>query len=146
MDIVQGSKEFYKGFYQSWLELTMETVKNSAELAGSAWKVESYGKFYQKWMNSMKGAMDRILRMPGFASNGWQIFKSTTAHSEIIKEMTELQLRQLEIPSHADLDELSERISYLDDQLEQLKNTVRLLEGKGDTKAPAKKKAASPEV
>jgi len=140
MDTVRDTRIAFGEFYQGLMELNMDMLRNSMKLATSSWKVESYQTFYQEWMGSMKGFADRIMRMPGFAGHGWGLFKSTTGYRDIIRDAMELQLRQLDIPSHADVDELSERISYLDDQLEKLQQQVQLLQGKADTRAQARKK------
>ena len=108
----------------------MNIMKSSMGLASEAWKPETYEKFYGDWLKNTGDMMEKIMRMPGFAGYSWEIFKTSTGFQKMFQEMMELYMKNMKIPTHGDIDELSQRVNYLDDKIEILEKKIKELESK----------------
>jgi len=120
-------KNVFVDFYSSWVDFNVKMIKNSMELTTEAWEPESYEKFYRSWSENMGDLIEKMFRMPGFAKHSWEFFKSTTGFQKNFNEMIEMYLKAMKIPTHKEVDELSERINYLDDKLEEIEKKLDLL-------------------
>ena len=121
---MSDSVNFFKDFYSSWLNANMNIMKSSMGLASEAWKPETYEKFYGTWLENTGDMMEKIMRMPGFAGYSWEIFKSSTGFQKIFQEMVERYMKNMKLPTHDDIDELSQRINYLDNKIEELEKKI----------------------
>jgi len=127
---MSDSTNFFKDFYSSWADFNMNMMKSSMGLATESWKPETYEKFYGDWMKNTGDMLEKIMRMPGFAGYSWEIFKSSTGFQKMFHEMTEVYMKNMKLPTHGDVDELSQRINYLDDKIEELEKKIKELEAK----------------
>lgn len=131
---MKENSNFLKDFYSSWVDFNVNMTKSSMELMAESWKPENYENFYKVWSENMGNIMEKIMRMPGFANYSWQTFKSSAGFQKMFGEMIEMSHRNMKLPTHKDIDELSERISYLDDKLEEIEKKLdKLLAEKKET-------------
>ena len=135
------NNNFFKDFYSSWVDFNVNMTKSSMELMTQSWKPENYEKFYHVWSENMGTIMEKVMRMPGFAPYSWEVFKSSAGFQKMFREMTELSCKNMNIPTNKDIDELSERINYLDDKLESIEEKLdKFLKEKKGTKSKARTK------
>jgi hypothetical protein len=117
---MMNNTDFFKEFYNTWSEQNVNMMKSFTNLASESWKTESYEKFYRSWSENTSAMMEKMMHVPGFANHSWEIFKNTTGFQEAFNQMTEAYLKGMNIPSQKDLNEIHERLDYLDDKLEEL--------------------------
>lgn len=127
---MSDSMNFFKDFYSSWADFNVNMMKSSVGIATEAWKPETYEKFYGDWLKNTGDMMEKIMRIPGFAGYSWEIFKTSTGFQKMYQEMMELYLKNMKLPTHGDIDELSQRINYLDDKIEELEKKLKELQPK----------------
>jgi hypothetical protein len=138
--------ESMKEFFTLWTDLTMSMIKNPMEVAARAWKTEHFEKLYETYSKNMSEMMERFYKTPGFATRSWDMLKSTKGFQNYFGEMLEMGLRNMSIPTAKDIDELSERLNYLEDRLDAIEQKVTesaaTPEIKSKTKAAPAKSAA----
>jgi predicted ribosome quality control (RQC) complex YloA/Tae2 family protein len=127
--------EFLKDFYSSWVDFNLNMMKSTMDLSTETWKPENYEKFYGSWSKNMSEILEKTMRMPGFTTYSWEIFKSSTGFQKYLNDAMEQYHKTLKIPVHKDIDELSERINHLDDRIEELEKKLKESEKKKEKKS-----------
>ena len=112
------SKNAYKGFFDSWMDFNTKMMQSGISTMREYWTPESYENFYSSWSKHYSEMMEKIMRLPGFTEKSWETFKSTTGFQKFSEMMAQQYLKSVNVPTREEIDELSQRISYLDDKME----------------------------
>lgn len=134
-----GEAEFQKTVFDAWMNYNMEMMKKSYDIAKDCWNADNFEKFYGVWSSNTSEMMDKVLRTPEFLESSWEMFKNSAGIMRFFEEQTKMNLKSMNVPTMDQLDELSERINYLDDKLENLEEKLDSIQGK--IKESAKEKA-----
>jgi hypothetical protein len=120
----ENSFEYLSQVYETWMDFNYNMMKDSMEIAKNWWDVDNYEKFYSIWSKNMTEMMEKMMRTPGFTENSWKAFKSTAGIQKFYKMLSNMYLKTLDVPDRDEIDELSERINYLDDKIEKMEEML----------------------
>jgi TnpA family transposase len=133
---MKDGSDYYKAFYESWVDFNRSMMEKSISAIKDSWDPATYEKFYSAWSQNMSEMMEKVMRAPGFAETSWNAFKGTTGFQKFFQLMTDTYLKNMNIPTREEYEEVSKRLDYLDDRLE---NIEKMLDQK-----PARKPCARP--
>jgi hypothetical protein len=133
--MIKETTESFKEFFHLWQDMTMNMVKNPMEFTAKAFKPEQYEKFYELYSKQMNEMMEKVMRTPGFATQSWDLFKGTREFHKYMDSMVEQSLKHLKIPTHKDINFMSERLNHLEDRLTVLEEKLAQGSGKSAPKA-----------
>ncbi len=121
---VADSTDMCKGFLESWMDFNTQMMKSGFDALGGYCSSDSCEKFYKDWSTHYSDMMEKVMRLPGFTEKSWEAFKTTAGFQKFTEMMTRQYLASLNVPTREEIDELSERISYLDDRLESMEEKL----------------------
>lgn len=124
---MKDEKDFFKGFYTGWLDFNMKMAKASVDMAQQFWSPESYEKFYSCWSENMAGLMEEMMKAPGFTENSWKAFKSTVGFQKFWEMMTRTYMKNMNIPTREEFEEVLQRLDYTDDRLDKIEQKLEQL-------------------
>ena len=113
--------EFAQGLYKNWFDFNKKMMENSMDMTMKYWKPEHYEKMYSQWSSFMSDMMTKMMTQPGFTDKCWKSFKQTAGFQKFWEEANKEYFKNLNMPTREEFDELTARMDYLDDQLEELR-------------------------
>ncbi len=106
--------------FEAWQKMNANVSRSFFELAAEPYKTESYEQLYRCWANGLTEVIEKAMHMPQCSKTAWENFKPLANMYKAGTQITETMLRNMKMPTHSDIAELSQRLKDLDDRIERL--------------------------
>ena len=110
----------FQEMFESWTRMNSNVMRGFFELAGEPTKTENYEQIYRSWSSGMTEVIEKAMRTPNMSKFAWEAFKPMASMQKAGSQITETWLKNMNIPTHRDIAELSRRLNDLDDRLDRI--------------------------